>query len=74
MKKNDIGGEQKEISVQTEIGGQKKDTDIIVPERKYNEKEILHNAEKVKKYIYSHYLGNNKSSDKVTKNLSLVRR
>lgn len=73
IEKNDIGGEQKEISVQTEIGGKKKDTDIIVPERKYNEKEILHNAEKVKKYIYSHYLGNNKSPDKVTKNLSLVR-
>ena len=74
IEKNDIGGEQKEISVQTEIDGQKRNTDIIVPERKYNEKEILSQTEKVKKYIYSHYLGNNKSSDNVTKNLSLVRK
>ena len=74
IEKNDIGGEQKEISVQTEIDGQKRNTDIIVPERKYNEKEILYQTEKVKKYIYSHYLGNNKSSDNVTKNLSLVRK
>ena len=34
----------------------------------------MYQTEKVKKYIYSHYLGNNKSSDNVTKNLSLVRK
>lgn len=74
IEKNDIGGEQKDIKVETKIGGLKKELDISVPERKYSDEEIKIQSEKVKKYIYSHYLGKNKSSDKVCKNLYLMKK
>lgn len=74
IEKNDIGGEQKEIKVETKIGGLEKKLDITVPERKYSDEEIKIQSEKVKKYIYAHYLGKNKSSDKVCKNLYLMKK
>ena len=74
IEKNDIGGEQKEIKVETKIGGLEKELDITLPERKYSDEEIKIQSEKVKKYIYAHYLGKNKSSDKVCKNLYLMKK
>lgn len=74
IEKNDIGGEQKEIQVETKIDGLKKELDISVPERKYSDEEIKIQSEKVKRYIYDHYLGKNKSSDKVCKNLYLMKK
>lgn len=74
IEKNDIGGEQKQIDVQADIGGLKKDTEIVIPERKYNEKEIVIQAEKVKKHIYDKYLGANKSADNIRKDLCLIKK
>ena len=34
IEKNDIGGEQKEIKVETKIGGLEKELDITLPDRK----------------------------------------
>lgn len=74
IEKNDIGGEQKQIDVQTDINGLTRDTQIIIPERKYNEKEIIAQAEKIKKYIYDNYLGRNKSADSIKTDLCLIKR
>lgn len=74
IEKNDVGGNQKNINVETNINGLRKDTEIIVPERKYSEKEIAKQAEKVKKYIYKYYLGKNKSADKIKTNLYLMKK
>ena len=72
IEKNDIGGEQKKIDVETSIDGLKKETEIFVPEREYCDKEIKIQAEKVKNYIYKHYLGKNKSADRIKTNLYLM--
>ncbi len=74
IEKNGIGGVQKQIDVQTDINGLKKDTSIVIPERKYNGEETVAQAEKVKKYIYSTYLGRNKSADCIKADLHLARK
>lgn len=74
IEKNDIGGEQKQIDVQTEINGLKKDTEIIIPERKYSKEEISIQAERAKKYIYDKYLGRNKSADHIRTDLCLIKK
>lgn len=47
IEKNDIGGEQKEIKVETKIGGLEKELDITLPERKYSDEEIISEQGKV---------------------------
>lgn len=74
IEKNDIGGEQKEINLKTDIDGLKREKEIIIPERKYSEDEIAIHSKRVKEYISKHYLGKNKSEDKIKTNLNLMRK
>ncbi len=62
----------RQVEIDTAIGQHKDTVNVEIPSERYSEKELNQKFLQAKKYIKKHYLGSNKSADKVNCNLNLM--
>lgn len=66
------GGGQRQISLEAEVEGEKKEIHVIIAERQYTAEETKAKMEEAKEYILLNYLGENSSEESVSKSLNLM--
>lgn len=66
------GEGDRQVRLRVESGEKNKEITLLVPEREYRKEEVKAKFAEAKEYIQMYYLGENSSSEKVTKKLNLV--
>lgn len=72
IKRDDVLGTEKSVSVEAKTDGEKKEVTITVPQQKYSETELEKKFQEAKEYISQTYLGLNTSAEQVETSLNLV--
>ncbi len=65
-------GNNKETKLGVSIDGEEREVTVGIPARKYNDNELEIKFKEAMEYTRKNYLGENKSSEKVSKSLNLV--
>lgn len=73
LKRQEAYGSSAIVNLEADIAGSSRDVAIEIAPRKYSAEELGVKFEEAKKYILSHYLGENTSAERVSRNLDLVR-
>ncbi len=68
------GGGEQQAQLRLEGGDLKKKVTVTIPERQYRPREVREKLDEAKEYVRAHYLGENKSCDRVTQPLLLMSR
>lgn len=66
------GGADKEKEISISIGNEEQKIPVSIPARKYSNEEFVVKLKEAMDYVKKNYLGENKSPEKVSKNLNLV--
>lgn len=66
------GGADKETEIDVLIGSEEQKMPVSIPARKYSDEEFAVKLKEAMDYVKNNYLGENKSPEKVSKNLNLV--
>lgn len=72
IKRDDVLGTEKSVSVEAKTNGEKKEVTIVVPRQKYSETKLKKKFQEAKEYISQTYLGLNASAEQIETSLNLV--
>lgn len=72
IERNQPGGQEKKEEFSVSIANEQQEMELCIPSRKYTDEEFEAKLKEAMDYVKNNYLGENKSSERVSKSLNLV--